>query len=193
MTNDARPLELDSLGNGIPALDDEWAGVMKKSAMVCLNHNAHKNGVQLTIESSTQTESCPLHWSGEVTVEMLKRYAGTTSDFQSYEPTTRTTDDAACGIALLFVRERTKYTAVTKASIGTTVDYYLSSQENDSDLIFNDAEARLEVSGILTEKQGNTPKKRLKEKEDRLLDEDMTTFIIIVEFGKPQLLMRELS
>jgi hypothetical protein len=153
--------------------------------------------VQLTVDSILP-EICTLHWSGEVNVEMLKRYAGTTSESASYEPTTRTTDDAACAIALLFIREKTKYTAIEKAGFGTRVDYYLTSQESDSDLIFNDAEARLEVSGILTETSSNTPKGRLKDKEVRLtkgnlLDEGMITFIVIVEFGQPQLLMRELS
>jgi hypothetical protein len=79
---------------------------------------------------------------------MQKQYAGTTSNLISYEPTTRTTDDAACGIALLFIRENTKYTTVAKAAIGTTIAYYLSNQDNDSDLIFNNSDARLEVSGI---------------------------------------------
>lgn len=190
MVNNTKALILDSLGDGIPALDADLAGMMKKSAMVCLNHHKHKDGVLLEIKS-TQLESCALHWSDDVTVEMLKRYAGTSSNSASYEPTTRTTDDAACAIALLFIRENTKFTAIEKAGIGTTVDYYLSSQENDSDLIFNNAEARLEVSGILTETPANTIKRRLKEKKDRLLDEGIPTFIVITEFKQPQLLMEE--
>lgn len=192
MVNNTKALILDSLGDGIPVLDDSLAGMMKNSAMVCLNHHKHKDGVLLKIEPM-QSESCTLHWSGAVTVEMLKRYAGTSSNSASYEPTTRTTDDAACAIALLFIREHTQFTAIEKAGIGTTVDYYLSSQENDSDLIFNNAEARLEVSGILTETQTNTIRRRLKEKKDRLLDEGIPTFIVITEFKKPQLLMEEVS
>jgi len=191
VSDNIKQLILDSLGNGIPAIDQELAGMMKKSAMVCLTHHQHKSGVRLSVESE-QIETCALYWTGEVTLEMLRQYAGTTSDLKIYEPTTRTTDDAACAIALLFIREKTTYTAFTKAAIGTTIDYYLASQESDSDLIFNKSEARLEVSGILKETPTNTSRIRLKQKQDRLLNEGIPTFIIIVEFSQPRLLMRKI-
>lgn len=191
MSNEITKLNLDSLGTGIPVLDQDLAGMMKKSAMVCLNHHQHKSEIKLFIEPSNFGE-CSLYLTGEVTEEILRKYAGTTSDSKYYEPTTRITDDAACGIALLFIREKTKYTAITKAAIGTTIDYYLSTQTNDSDLIFNNSEARLEVSGILSKTKDNTPQRRLKEKQTRLLTEsNLPTFIVIVEFSSPYLLVSE--
>jgi hypothetical protein len=44
-----KELILDTLGEGIPVIDNELAGMMKKSAMVCLNHHQHQSSVQLQI------------------------------------------------------------------------------------------------------------------------------------------------
>ncbi len=63
--------------------------------------------------------------------------------------------------------------------------YYLIGKIQNTDLIFNEAEARLEVSGILSETTGNTVKARIKEKRERLTPEDLPTFIVIVEFSNP--------
>jgi hypothetical protein len=124
-------------------------------------------------------------WIGEVTNELMRQYAGTSRKLNDYALTTRTIDDAACAIALLLVRELTEYTAISKARIGTTVDYYLISKKQNTDLLFNEAEARLEVSGILSETKNNTVTARIKEKRERLAPEDMPTFIVIVEFSNP--------
>lgn len=182
-----KELILDTLGEGIPVIDQELAGMMKKSAMVCLNHHQHQSGVQLRVEPE-KIGLCTLRWTGDVTIEMLRQYAGTTAKSKDYEPTTSTTDDAACAIALLFIRDQTEYTAFAKAAIGTTIDYYLMNQAIDSDLIFN-ASARLEVSGILKATPKNSVQGRLKQKQSRLLDEGLPTFIVIVEFSQPSLLM----
>lgn len=184
-----KELILDTLGEGIPVIDHELAGMMKKNAMICLNHHQHQSGVQLHVEPE-KIGLCTLHWTGEVTVEMLRQYAGTTAKSKDYEPIISTTDDAACAIALLFIRDKTEYTAFAKASIGTTIDYYLINQATDSDLIFNDTiTARLEVSGILKATSKNSVQGRLKQKQSRLLDEGLATFIVIVEFSQPSLLM----
>jgi len=184
-----KELILDTLGEGIPVIDHELAGMMTKSAIVCLNHHQHQSGVQLHVEPE-KIGLCSLHWTGEVTIEMRRQYAGTTAKSRNYEPITSTTDDAACAIALLFIRDKTEYTAFEKAAIGTTIDYYLINQVTDSDLIFNDTiTARLEVSGILKATPKNSVQARLKQKQNRLLDEGLPTFIVIVEFSQPFLLM----
>ena len=182
-----KELILDTLGEGIPVIDNELAGMMKKSAMVCLNHHQHQSGVQLYVEPE-KIGFCTLHWTGHVTIEMLRQYAGTTAKLRNYAPTTRTIDDATCAIALLFIRDNTEYTAFEKATIGTTVDYYLRNQATDSDLIFNNT-ARLEISGILQTTPTNTMQGRLRQKQRRLVDEGLQTFIVIVEFSQPGLLM----
>ncbi len=127
----------------------------------------------------------PVCWIGEVTNELMRQYAGTSRKLNDYALTTRTIDDAACAIALLLVRELTEYTAISKARIGTTVDYYLISKNQNTDSFFNEAEARLEVSGILSETKNNTVTARIKEKRERLAPEDMPKFIVIVEFSNP--------
>jgi hypothetical protein len=137
------------------------------------------------IREGTTDTYYQVYWTGEVTDELMRQYAGTSRKLNDYAPTTRTIDDAACAIALLLIRELTEYTAVSKARVGTTVDYYLIPKTQNTNLIFNEAEARLEVSGILSETKSNTVKARIKEKRERLTKNDMPTFIVIVEFSNP--------
>ena len=72
-----------------------------------------------------------------------------------------------------------------RLSVGT-IDYYLVPKDKQDDvLIFNHA-ARLEVSGILRQNEGNTVDQRLNRKIKRLKSATgMSTFIAIVEFGQP--------
>jgi hypothetical protein len=82
-------------------------------------------------------------------------------------------------------KDITEYTAVEQSCIGTTIDYYLSPQKRNDDLIFNYT-ARLEVSGILVENEDNTVDNRIKQKVKRLKPEgDLPDLIAIVEFSKP--------
>ncbi len=178
----AKTLTLESLANGIPVMPKEAVGFYKQNCLVCFHTQGHQSGVNLTVhygsslnEAEITPHSFAICWSGEVTSELLK----------AYRDLVRATDNAACAIALLLVRELTEFTAIEQACIGTTIDYYLVSKQHHDDLIFNQA-ARLEVSGILRENESNTVEARLKRKLNRLkLARNLPTFIVVVEFSQP--------
>jgi len=169
-----KPLYLESLEDGIPVIPKQAAGFYKQNCMVCLDNQKHKSGVGLKVKHHDDSDAAfQVLWDDEVTDELRRAYADLV----------KATENAACAIALLIVREITDFTAIEQASRGTTIDYYLGYKEEIDDLIFNRA-ARLEVSGILQEDESNTVDTRIKDKQRRLKP-GLPTFIIVVEFSYP--------
>jgi len=168
-------LTLESLSEGIPVIPGEAVAFYKQNCMVCFYQNGHKSGVSLTANYNNFDLVFQICWTGDITEHLLR----------AYREKKRCTDFAACAIALILVRELTEFTAVEQSCIGTTIDYYLSPQKQQSDLIFNHV-ARLEVSGILSENEDNTVEDRINKKIRRLKPEgDLPNLIVVVEFSKP--------
>ncbi len=173
---ESKRLNLESLEN-IPVIDSDAVPFFCHNCIVCFDNRNHRSGVNLQVIYKERNHWYEICWEGEATEQLRRCYA----DLR------RATDQAACAIALLLTREMTDYTGYRQSIVGTTVDYYLipKDEDSDSDLIFNDA-ACLEVSGILTETPENSVDRRIKEKLERLKEEDgMPTFIVVVEFSKP--------
>lgn len=171
-----KTLDLDALSIDIPVITSDAAGFYIESCMVCIDNQGHMSGVELSVDDRGNNERFELMWAGNVT-EQLRN---------SYRDLVRATDFGACAIALLLVGELTNYSVVKQAAIGTTVDYFLSSDYNDDTLIFNDS-ARLEVSGILSEKGRNTVRARIQSKLRRLQPSAiLPALIIVVEFSHPK-------
>ena len=169
-----KPLHLKSLHNGIPVIPKEAVGFYEQNCMVCFDNQKHSSGVQLNVQHYDDSfASFQVFWDGKVTEELRRAYADLV----------KTTEYAACAIALLLVRELTDFTAIEQATRGTTIDYYLANRKMD-DLIFNYA-ARLEATGILREDESNTVENRLEEKSKRLKP-GLPTYIIVVEFSRPK-------
>lgn len=169
------PIVLESLEHGIPVIPSEAAGFYKQNCMVCLHYHKHRSGVHLNVHFEDTENNFELVWTGETTEQLMRSYA----DLR------RATDNAACAIALLLIRELTSYTAIEQSNIGTSIDYYLAPQDQDETLIFNRT-ARLEVSGILNENENNTVETRIRSKIKRLkLDSSLPAIIVVVEFSKP--------
>lgn len=129
-------LSLDTLAIGIPALTNALASVYKEACIVCLSRYSHRTGVLMQVQNRDVAQQSILNWNGEMTDDLSR----------SYVDQNKTTDFAACGIALLLVRETTEFTAIEQSNTGTTIDYYLGPKTDDDTLIFNRT-ARLEVSG----------------------------------------------
>ena len=170
-------LTLESLSEGIPVIPDEAVGFYKHNCMVCFHQNGHGSGVKLAVDYNDTATVFEICWTGETDEQLLR----------AYREAGRATDNAACAVALLLVREMTEFTAIEQSVIGTTIDYYLiRRQPQESDLIFNYA-ARLEVSGILAENEENTVDDRISRKRRRLRRErDLPDLIAVVEFGRPR-------
>ena len=174
-TGIAQKLMLESLSERIPVIPEEAVGFYKQNCMVCFHQNGHKSGVSLTVSYNSFNLVFEIYWTGDITEQLLR----------AYREITRSTDFAACAIALILVRELTEFTAIEQSCIGTTIDYYLIPQRQESNLLFNHA-ARLEVSGILAENEDNTVEDRIKQKIHRLKPEgDLPDLIAVVEFSKP--------
>ncbi len=170
-----KQLQLESLSDGVPVIPADAVAFYKHNCMVCLHHNGHGSPVLVSVEYEQQNTSFEIAWLGETTERLMQQYR---------EPTSAV-NFAACAIALMLVREMTEFTAVEQSAIGTTIDYYLSFQEQDDMLIFNHA-ARLEVSGILAESSQNTVDGRIREKLRRLKPEgSLPDIVAVVEFSRP--------
>jgi hypothetical protein len=168
-------IRLESLGNGIPVIPDDAVAFYKNNCMVCFHLTGHASGVRLAVHYNGLIRQADICWTGQISQQLLMAHG----DLK------KATDFAACTIALMLVRELTEYTAIEQSAEGTTIDYYLTEQQPDNDLIFNRA-ARLEVSGILSETPNNTVDGRIRRKTRRLKPEsDLTDFIVVVEFSKP--------
>jgi hypothetical protein len=180
--NEIKKIDIDSLKDGIPVMTEGLFGIHKESCIVCFGSNGHSSGVKMELLfDNDKKDVCKILYSGKFTKRLLK----------SYSDNNKTTDYAACAIALLLIREYTDFVAEqTSNPTGNGIDYYLINKNEiyDDELIYNHS-AMLEVSGIRLETKNTSINKRLKEKLDRLEkynhDFSIPTYIVIVEFGKP--------
>jgi hypothetical protein len=139
-------LDIDSLADGIPVIDEEAVGFYKLNCMASFYNQGHASGVKLKVEYENVNKTFEVCWSGDMTSQQKRNYADLN----------RATDHAACAIALLLIKEMTELTAIEQARIGTSVDYYLIPKAQNNNLIVNQATARLEISGILCQNESNT-------------------------------------
>jgi len=130
----------------------------------------------LEVHHKEQLEIVEVAWDGNVTIQIDR----------AYQDSNKATDFGACVIALLLLRELTEFTAIQQSNVGTTIDYYLIRQGQPDDTFIFDNAGYLEVSGIRRETPDNTIEDRIKDKVKRLRkQEDLPTFISIVEFSRP--------
>lgn len=154
-----RVLDIDSLQSGIPFVTAGILGFYKEKCLVAFSSKGHRSGVEITIKINKTPHKISLIWSGQVNEQLM----------MSHADSGKTTDEAACAIALLLIRDYTDYEAYqTTNADDERFDYYLRRKNSNTDdnLIFNDA-AYLEVSGIREENKDNTIERRLKQKTVR--------------------------
>lgn len=181
-SNSLCELVLESLEN-VPVVTNAFE-FYKRTCMVCMNSQGHYSGVQMRVFNKCSNNIYKICWSDEVTEQLRKSHADLVE----------ATQFAACAIAFLLVQELTELTVIEQAARGTTVDYYLAPKgQRDEVLIFNHT-ARLEISGILEEKEGNTIELRVQKKIDRLKPEkDLPTLVSVTEFSQPRSKLVEVS
>jgi uncharacterized protein (DUF2126 family) len=168
-------------------LTEPWAAFLKENCIVCMAAGGHSSGVRMNVDvGASEAREVVVTWSGVLTPVIEA----------NYRDLRRRTDHGACAIALLLVPALTGYTMIAQSATGDGVDYYLI-RDADDDLIFNGS-ARLEVSGIHRESDGNAVSDRLAEKRRRLQKiakrsassiADPPTYVCIVEFGTPKAAM----
>lgn len=155
----------------IPGMTVAKAAYLSECAVSCLTRQGHSSGVQMTCGGITNTPES-VNWTTPFT-DQLDR---STNDLQE------ATEHGAECISALFAIEHTPYTIVKRSRKKTGVDYWLGKKD---DPLFQET-ARLEVSGILNDRE--EIQKRKKQKLQQTSQSDSTAlpaYVSIVEFGTP--------
>jgi hypothetical protein len=166
-------LDLHSLNQVGSHLTREICDFFSQAAAVCLDNQNHTSGVLLKIEGDLSAQF-QLSWQ-PVTQQMR----------DSWEDMQDTTEDGACGLAILTIQKLTEYKVIKRSRKQTGFDYWLGSKEDDNYPF--QAKARLEISGIL--RGGNRQiDQRVKEKREQVKQSNylkLPAYIVVVEFSTP--------
>lgn len=155
----------------MPALSIYEGGSLAEAASVCLNANAHRSPVLLSVRGDYK-RSVSLTFL-EVTDQMHRTHG---------DPDVAT-ERGACAIAILLVCALSEYTVVHRSYKGTGVDYFLS---HSNDFLFQNS-ARLEISGIGNGSETDIRRRKKSklaqtERSDAL---QIPAIVVIVEFSRP--------
>jgi len=155
----------------MPGLTSACGTMLAQSAAVCLEERDHKNGVQLQVEGM-KSDAFQLEWPA-VNGQQERTY----NDLQE------ATENGACCIAILLLRELTGKVVIERSRKGLGFDYWLG--DGDDDQLFS-GKARLEVSGILSGTAGQITS-RVKQKRDQIKPSAHLApgYVAVVEFGNP--------
>ena len=137
-----------------------------------MDHHNHSSPLELSVEG-TKTTQLKLEWRDTIN-ERTKR---------SWHDLTIATEWAACGIAFLLVEHFLGYTIVRQARKGNGIDYWLGVIDKETELV--QEKARLEVSGILNAKNRSTITARVNQKKNQVSEDNVETYVIVVEFSQP--------
>lgn len=172
-------INLEEIKNGMPGITPVIGNYLYENCLVSLHNAGHSDGVELQLKGM-QDEICKLHWTGELSDQMLR----------SYRDDLETTEQGAVCISVLMAKKVTKYTIIERSWRGTGIDYWLGYEE---DPLLQRA-ARLEISGIKTESITNTISARYEQKAKQAEKSDETNipaYISIVEFSNPKCLFNK--
>lgn len=169
-TTTSSMLDLNDLGNGIPAITKYFGMVLAEAGGICLESQGHVQGVQLCVRGYSNG-SYPLAWPP--ITEQTRRC------WNDHEVAT---EHGAMGIAILLAQKEIGYTVIKRSRKGTGFDYWMG----DVSAYPFQNKARLEISGI---REGNDQqvKARVQQKlkQTGRSDGALPAYVIVVEFGQP--------
>ena len=181
--------ELDT--DDIPGVDRSKGNDLAKAAVVCLENQQHKPGVQMTIRGAL-SKIHTVFWPPS-----SPQGRRTRADLQE------ATEDGAAAIAILLTRREVGHTVILRSHKTTGIDYWLGDCDGtsvsaaeqrmteelqilleDDDLIVR---GRLEVSGILHGDDGDiaSRSKAKLNQTARSVSSGLPAYVIVVEFGRP--------
>ena len=166
-------LRLADLMNPMPALTASAGGRLAEAASVCLEDQGH-----------IDTEPPVLTVTGLPTrSHRLVPLPVDDAMKACYADPEEATEEGACGVAILLLREAIGFLVVRRSRRGTGYDYGLGTVGH------LDLSARLEVSGIRRgTRQAIAQRVRQKERQTRQSDTtqgDLPAYVVVVEFGGP--------
>lgn len=167
-------LDLTELGRGnIRAITPAIGSLLAEAAAVCLEAQAHAQGVHLIVSGMTSSELA-LKW-----MPIDDRSSDAWNDLQE------ATEFGAVGIAILLAKYTVGFEVIQRSRRGTGIDYWLG----DDTVWPYTRKARLEVSGILTGSASTIrnrviSKLRQTERSDKS-HEGLPAYVIVIEFATP--------
>lgn len=171
-------IDLSDLGDGIaPGLTKSVGMSLAEAAGVCLEDNNHVCGVVLSVDGDIDFRAS-IQWPN-VNQQVLSAHY----DKQD------ATEDGACGIAIMLMRETKGKLAVRKSWKGKGDDlghdYWLGDPGSEDALPFA-GDTRLEVSGILNGDPSDV-KRRLRKKTHQInkSGSQVPGIVIVVLFSRP--------
>ena len=166
-------IDLNELGQGLPAITPAWGSAMAEAAGVCLESQGHTQGVLLGVTGHVNS-SHVLAWPP------IGGHAR-----RSWADLQEATEYGATAIAVLLVKREAGYAAVERSAKGTGIDYWLGHEAEGPPF---QNKARLEVSGILSAQDAQRDvAKRVREKMNQAQSSgsSLPTYVVVVEFGSP--------
>ena len=167
-------LRLSDIRHGTPGITLVEGANLYENSIVALHNSGHPSPVELQMEG-LRTESFSLVWDDTFDNQMSRTYA----DEQSV------TERAAVAVSVMLALHTTAYTVIERSRKGTGFDYMLGDSE---DPLFM-PKARLEVSGIMRETDGNSIARRFEQKTAQTDRSDATrlpAYVSVVEFATPK-------
>lgn len=163
-------LDLNDLGNGLPAITPSFGMALAEAGGVCLESQGHAQDVQLSVRGYSY-KSYSLTWP--TITEQTRRC------WNDHEVAT---EHGAVGIAVLLAKKEIGYTVLERSWKGTGFDYWIGE---GVDAPFQH-EARLEISGIRKGSDHDVQARmRQKLRQTNRSDGLLPAYVIVVEFGQP--------
>lgn len=169
-------IHLGDLKSGMPGISAIEGANLYENCVVALHNRGHQMPVIL-VAKGLKTTNYSLIWEDTYNQQLERTY----NDLQSV------TERAAVGISVILAIKETEYTIIERSRKGTGFDYMLGDK---ADPLFT-PKARLEISGIMKETEGNTISSRFLQKTSQVKKSDCTSlpaYISIVEFSTPKVL-----
>jgi hypothetical protein len=172
-------LNLDILQHGLQGITSTRGKYYMEAAIVSLRKKGFVSGVILQV-SGFINEDLVLIWTHELT------------DYQimSWRDEVHSSNFGAVGIAILLTSELLGFQTFEESVIGTGIDFWIGKTPPvEGEISFAQIDARLEISGIGLETDGNTINMRVNQKKKQMIPSDSTFlpgWVVVVEFGTPK-------
>jgi len=158
-----------------PEISPTICAFYAEACIVALSRFGHSSGVQLQVNDDP-------HKKVSISWDKVVGDAGWQEDKVICE-------NAAYAIAFLLVFHFTKYAIIKQSVIRTGFDYWLYKKDDNVSRNFLQRYAKLEVSGIMEAKGGNTVLSRVEQKKKQTSDgpnANLPVYIAITEFKTPK-------
>lgn len=171
-----KTLTIENLKEDITTISAVQCDFLAENCIVALEKGGHQSGCSLVVMGDVAV-AYGLAWSKSV------NKAG-------YQESNKIIEHAAEALSFLLSNALTDYSIVEEALIGTGIDYWLGYDEAHALYEPNNfIRARLEVSGIEKETQGNSLEKRVQDKIQQTRHTDhlkLPAYISVIEFSTPK-------